>query len=252
MNMYARIAEFSAPPLLREAAPAELSSFARKAAAPQHAAKLRLAGIVAVMAIHGLVLLAYIFAGPAFVRAAPQRLLTVVNILAEPPKRLEPPPLPVLAPPVVYVPVPIVPEIQLVVPPPPRETITIPPAPANASPPDAPFVPPSPPAPPAPKPALSANAQAAFAAKLFAHLNKFKRYPEGAKLRHQEGVVSLRFTMDRAGHVLSFDIAKSSGSAALDSEARELIQRAQPLPPLPAEFARETLDLVVPVEFFLR
>ena len=54
------------------------------------------------------------------------------------------------------------------------------------------------------------------------------------------------------GRVLAFDIAKSSGAAALDQEARDLIRRAQPLPPLPVEFGRETLDLVVPVEFFLR
>ena len=252
MNMYARSADFSAPSSLYERAPAGLSSFARAPAAPQRAAKLRLAGVIGVVAIHGLVLLAYVFAGPAFVRTAPQRLLTVVNVLAEPPKPLEPPPLPILAPPVVYVPVPVVPEIQLVAPPPPRETITIPPAPQNASPPNAPFVPAAPPAPPPPKPALSANAQAAFAGRLFAHLNKFKRYPQSAKLRHQEGVVSLRFTIDRTGRVLSFDIAKSSGSTALDGEARDLIQRAQPLPALPADFARDTLDLVVPVEFFLR
>jgi protein TonB len=250
MNMYARIAEYSAPTPTCAAGPAELSSFARRNAAPHRGTKFRLAGIIGVLAIHGLVLVAYVFGAASFVRVVPQHVMTVVNILAEPPKPLEPPPLPILAPPIVYVPVPIVPEIKLAVPPPPRDAITIPPAPANASPPDAPFVPPSPQ--PPPKPALSANAQAAFAGRLFAHLNKYKRYPEGAKLRHQEGVVSLRFTMDRVGHVLSFDIAKSSGSAALDAEARDLIQRAQPLPPLPTEFGRETLDLVVPVEFFLR
>ncbi|HXJ00499.1 MAG TPA: energy transducer TonB [Micropepsaceae bacterium] len=225
-----------------------LADFAR--VAPYRHVRLRSAGIGGVLAVHALLLVAYFFASPAFVRAAPQRLLTVVNVLAEPPKPLDPPPLPKLAPPDAYVPVPIMPEVQLAVPPPPRETITIPPAPAIASPPDAPFGPATPLA-PAQKPALSANAQAAFAARLFAHLNRFKRYPDGAKLRHQEGVVSLRFTMDRNGKVLSFDIAKSSGSAALDAEARDLIQRAQPLPPLPAEFGHDSLDLVVPVEFFL-
>ena len=70
-------------------------------------------------------------------------------------------------------------------------------------------------------------------------------------MRRQEGVVSLRFTMDRQGHVLSFEIAKTSGSDALDNEARELIKRAEPLPAIPAAFGRETLDLVVPMEFFL-
>jgi protein TonB len=211
----------------------------------------RVAGIAGVLAVHGLLLVAYIVGGTAMVRVAARQHLTVINVLTDPPKPEEPPPVPKLAPPVVYVPVPIVPEIQLAVPPPPRETIIIPPAPM-ASAPHAPFIPATPAPPPAPKPALSASDQVAFAARLFAHLNRFKRYPEGAKLRHQEGVVSLRFTMDRNGRVLTFDIAKSSGSAALDAEARELIQRAQPLPPLPAEFGRDSLDLVVPVEFSLR
>ncbi|HEY4263699.1 MAG TPA: energy transducer TonB [Micropepsaceae bacterium] len=247
MNVYTPGAAYPLTEQWRET-PHALADFARPETAPRNRAKSRFGGIGGVLAIHGLVLAAYVFAGPAFVRIQTQHMLTVVNVFAEPPKPDPPPLLPKLAPPVVYVPVPIVPEIQLAVPPPPRETITIPPAPAKASPPDAPFVPAGP---PPPKPTLSATSQAAFAARLFAHLNRFKRYPEGAKLRHQEGIVSLRFTMDRNGRVLSFDIAKSSGSAALDAEARELIQRAQPLPALPPEFGRETLDLIVPVEFSL-
>ncbi len=63
--------------------------------------------------------------------------------------------------------------------------------------------------------------------------------------------MSIRFTMDRTGHVLSYELAKTSGSEALDREAQELLKRAEPLPAIPAAFARDTLDLVVPVEFFL-
>ena len=58
--------------------------------------------------------------------------------------------------------------------------------------------------------------------------------------------------MDRAGHVLSFQMAGSSGWADLDDEARALIVRAQPLPPLPGDYPGETLDLIVPVVFSLR
>jgi protein TonB len=247
MNVYAPSAYSLTDPWCET--PPALAEFARPQANLAKA-KSRLGGIAGVVILHGALLAAYLLAGPSLIRTETQHMLTVVNVVAEPPKREPPPPLPKLAPPEVYVPVPVLPEIQLTVPPPPRESITIPPAPMMAAPPDAPFVPAAP-APAAPKPALAAASRAAFAARLFAHLNRFKRYPEGAKLRHQEGVVSLRFTMDRNGRVLSFDIAKSSGSAALDAEARELIQRAQPLPALPPEFGRETLDLVVPVEFSL-
>ena len=66
---------------------------------------------------------------------------------------------------------------------------------------------------PAPSPPpISAPDRKAFAAKLFGHLNRYKRYPAVARARRTEGVVSVRFTMDRKGRVLSFEIAKTSGA----------------------------------------
>jgi protein TonB len=57
--------------------------------------------------------------------------------------------------------------------------------------------------------------------------------------------------MDANGHVLQADIQKSSGRPVLDNEALALIQRAQPLPALPADYPTRTLDAVVPIEFYL-
>jgi protein TonB len=161
--------------------------------------------------------------------------------------------MPVFEPPAVYVPQPIIPEIILTTPPPPN-AITValaPPTPVV----QAPIAQTPPPvigkAVAAPPPISGADRKE-FAAKLFGHLNRYKRYPASARMKRQEGVASLRFTMTRDGHVLSFEIAKSSGSDALDKETLELIKRAEPLPAIPAAFGRDTLDLVVPVEFFLR
>ena len=42
------------------------------------------------------------------------------------------------------------------------------------------------------------------------------------------------------------------GHAALDQEGLELLQRAQPLPPLPQDQPGESLEIVVPIQFFLR
>jgi protein TonB len=58
--------------------------------------------------------------------------------------------------------------------------------------------------------------------------------------------------MDRQGHVLSAQIAKSSGYDALDDETLALIHRAEPLPPPPPEVAGETVALTVPVQFSLK
>ena len=90
-----------------------------------------------------------------------------------------------------------------------------------------------------------------FLGRLLAQLKRFKQYPRAARQAHIQGVVMLHFVMDAQGKVLRFEIAKSSGRPVLDNEALALIQRAQPLPPLPADFPGPTLDAVVPIEFSL-
>src|SRR4051794_6317704 len=103
MNVYAPSAAYPLTELWRET-PA-LTDFARAGAMPRRSANARSVGIVAVLAIHALMLAAYVFAGPALVQTQTQQMLTVVDVLAEPPNPEPPPPLPNLAPPIVYVPV---------------------------------------------------------------------------------------------------------------------------------------------------
>jgi periplasmic protein TonB len=82
-------------------------------------------------------------------------------------------------------------------------------------------------------------------------LEKNKRYPAGARARNEQGVVRLAFSLDRTGHVTESHIAKSSGSQDLDNETLELLKRAQPFPPLPANVG-DKLDLTVPIRFNIR
>ncbi|HEU0096519.1 MAG TPA: energy transducer TonB [Rhizomicrobium sp.] len=111
---------------------------------------------------------------------------------------------------------------------------------------------------PAPAPPVAAmrspvagEGRDAFLGRLLGQLNRFKQYPRSARQAHIEGVVQLHFVMDAEGKVLSFEIAKSSGRPILDAEALALIQRAQPLPALPADYPTRTLDAIVPIEFYL-
>ncbi len=87
---------------------------------------------------------------------------------------------------------------------------------------------------------------------LLRHLERHKRYPSEAQRSRHEGVSYVRFTMSRDGRILAARIERSSGHAALDQEGLELLQRAQPLPPLPHDQPGESLEIVVPVQFFLR
>ena len=87
---------------------------------------------------------------------------------------------------------------------------------------------------------------------LLRHLEKHKRYPAEAQRARQEGVPYVFFTMTRDGRVLTARIVRGSNVASLDQEGLDLLQRAQPLPPLPSDQPGETLDLVVPIQFFLK
>ena len=106
------------------------------------------------------------------------------------------------------------------------------------------------PAPPAPQ--LSSNAADTWEGRVLAALNRERRYPRLAMARRQQGVPYVRFVMDRDGKVLSAQIERSSGFPDLDREAVSLPKRAQPLPKPPRDKPGITLELVVPVEFFLR
>jgi periplasmic protein TonB len=110
----------------------------------------------------------------------------------------------------------------------------------------------APPAPVTAPPAVATGAaRASWQAQLVGWLERYKRYPRLAQEQRQEGIVHLRFTMDRAGHVLAAQIDKGSGFALLDEEVSALIQRAQPLPAPPPEVPGAQITLTLPVEFSL-
>ena len=111
-----------------------------------------------------------------------------------------------------------------------------------------------PPAEPAPQAGSPAPSSAApnWQGQLLAHLNRFKRYPDDARRRGQQGVVKLRFVVDGQGQVLSFELAERSASGSLDRATLEMIRRAQPLPAPPAELLQGgRLELVAPVVYSL-
>jgi protein TonB len=117
----------------------------------------------------------------------------------------------------------------------------------------------SPPPTPTPQSTVSQGAatsassvRVTWQAQLLAWLEKYKRYPRVAQEQRQQGVVYLRFAIDRGGKVLSSQINKSSGFELLDDEVLALIQRAQPVPSPPPEVAGDRIELLVPVAFSLR
>lgn len=110
----------------------------------------------------------------------------------------------------------------------------------------------APPAIAAPPAQRVTNAAPTWQGLVLGQLNKSKRYPASAQFRRQQGVPWVRFTMDRNGKVISVAMERSSGVDALDREALALPKRAQPFPKPPADVPGQAVELIVPVEFFLR
>jgi protein TonB len=87
----------------------------------------------------------------------------------------------------------------------------------------------------------------AYNALVFGHIQRFKRYPASA--RGASGTVVVRFELNRAGGVIGSAVTKSSGNAALDREALDLLSRASPFPPFPTSKPGEKDNYIAPVNF---
>ncbi|HVP85633.1 MAG TPA: energy transducer TonB [Rhizomicrobium sp.] len=212
-----------------------LNAFSRARHTPAQTRGRYIGGVIVILG-HMALIAAIIWGGSQVYRAMAPQPISVAIISEAPPKTELPPPPP---PPKLEVPevaVTVAPEITITTPP--SNAITVQQVKNPA-----PVAPPSP---------VNGTGKDAYLGQIIAHLDAAKHYPPQARKLHIEGVVQLHFVMDRSGHVLSFDIAKSSGRPILDEETRALIARAQPLPPIPADWPQQTLNLVVPVEFELR
>jgi protein TonB len=145
-----------------------------------------------------------------------------------------------------------------------EEKIDLPPAPAppvEALPPPTPEnpEPPAPtPVPPAPATTAPPRAHASQAAitswhsRIAAQIERHKAYPRGARARGETGIVQLRFSIDREGHIVTSEIARSSGHASLDQETLATLQRAEPFPAPPVDLAGDTFGFTVPVTFDIK
>jgi protein TonB len=86
--------------------------------------------------------------------------------------------------------------------------------------------------------------------ELAAHFNRYKRYPVERAAQAAEVVVS--FVLDRMGHVVSWNLVRSSGDTAFDNEALSMLQRSDPVPPPPPLVADQGLSFTLPVIFHVK
>jgi protein TonB len=78
-----------------------------------------------------------------------------------------------------------------------------------------------------------------------------KTYPRRARLRRQEGVVRVNFTVDQNGRVSAVNLEDSSGSRILDRHVQRLLREIA-LPAPPAGLDVDNREITLPVQFRLR
>lgn len=106
-----------------------------------------------------------------------------------------------------------------------------------------------------PRPPLSRRArqaQDAYLRELMAWLLRHRVYPDQAKKDKAQGVVQVRFSIDRSGHVLASAVHRGIGYPPLEQAALDVLARADPLPPLPRSLPMQKLTVTLPIEFSLR
>ena len=90
-----------------------------------------------------------------------------------------------------------------------------------------------------------------YAARIRSWLYAHKIYPKRARMRREEGVVRVRFVLDRHGQLLEGGIVAGSGYFALDQECQAMMHRASPYPTAPRDVPGERIEFTVPIEFVL-
>jgi protein TonB len=81
--------------------------------------------------------------------------------------------------------------------------------------------------------ALAGDAPPAYTKVVMTAVAGKVEYPKMAKMRHQEGVVTVAVTVDAGGAVASATVEKSSGIESLDNAAVAAVNAAAPFPAPP-------------------
>jgi TonB family protein len=83
-------------------------------------------------------------------------------------------------------------------------------------------------------------------------IEQAQQYPSLARKQGMEGLVRVRFTINRRGSLVNYSIMESSGHDILDFEAIKILERASPFPMFPPEITHSEMTLTAPILFRLR
>ena len=79
-----------------------------------------------------------------------------------------------------------------------------------------------------------------------------QRYPKKSRRKNEEGVISVRVTINPTGELQSVHIISNSRYNRLNRESLAMVRRAAPFRPLPQVLADQPLTVILPIQFSLR
>ncbi|WP_428310852.1 TonB family protein [Hydrocarboniphaga sp.] len=100
-------------------------------------------------------------------------------------------------------------------------------------------------------PGVAVGGRGEFFQKLTTHLFQTNQIVLAEAIRATPKLtVEVRFSIDRAGRVLGAQVMRSTGDAALDGKAADVILRASPVPQMPADIPQARIELSFPVQIY--
>lgn len=82
-------------------------------------------------------------------------------------------------------------------------------------------------------------------------IERYKRYPDTARIRQKEGRVIIRFVITPEGHVRAASVVKTSRNKILDTAAIKAVEDAAPFPKPPSRFFKGEISLELTIVFEL-
>jgi protein TonB len=83
-------------------------------------------------------------------------------------------------------------------------------------------------------------------------VRQFFYYPDAALASRTTGVAMMHFVVRRDGRIERAEVRKTSGNTELDKAATDILQKAQPLPPIPDRMHTDRVDGELPINFGVR
>jgi TonB family protein len=94
-----------------------------------------------------------------------------------------------------------------------------------------------------------ATPQVEYGLSVSAQIEKYKKYPPGARARHEIGQTFITFTVDSTGRLIGSKITRPSCFNELNEAALAAVRYAQPFSPFPPTVRQSRLTFTQPVVF---